>query len=330
MTAEAVRLGVLGCADVAVRRVLPAAGRTTEAVLAAVAGRDPHRTARVAAHFGALPVNGYGELLGRSDVDAIYVPLPTGLHAQWVRAALEHGKHVLAEKPLTSSEAMTRELFELAASRGLVLRENYMFPWHSQHDAVRKLLADGAIGRLRTIHATFTVPRRPDGDIRHVAALGGGSLLDNGGYPVRAARMFLGDDLTVAGAALYRPSGAEVDHGGTAVLRRPDGAGALLSFGMDHAYEASYTLHGTEGVLTLDRAYAPPEDHRPVLRLRRQDHVEELALPADDQFAASVREFARAVAAARSSGRDDGAATAAAGATAQARLVDGIRTDAAR
>ncbi|MGV9297627.1 Gfo/Idh/MocA family protein [Amycolatopsis sp. NPDC003676] len=320
-----VRLGVLGCADVAVRRVLPALARTDSAGLTAVASRDGERAAEIAGRFGGEPVTGYGELLARPDVDAVYVPLPTGLHAEWVRAALEQGKHVLAEKPLTTTETQTRELFELAESRGLVLRENYMFPWHSQHDAVRKQVADGAIGQLRSIRATFTVPRRRDDDIRHDAALGGGSLLDNGGYPVRVARMFLGDDLTVAGASLYRPAGAEVDHGGSAVLRRADGATAVLTFGMDHAYEASYTLHGSTGVLTLDRAYAPPEDHRPVLRVRRQQHSEDHTLPADDQFAASVREFARAVDSARRAGRDEAAAAAAAGAIAQARLIDGIR-----
>lgn len=324
-TREPVRLGVLGCADIAVRRILPAVSRAEGIRLTAVASRDAEKAAEVTSRFGGEPVRGYRELLERSDVDAVYLPLPTGLHAEWIRTALEHGKHVLAEKPMTTSPAQTRELVALAAERGLVLRENFMFTQHSQHDFVRKLLADGVIGQLRFVSSTFTIPRRPAGDIRHRADLGGGALLDNGAYPVHVARMFLGDDLTVAGAALHCPQGTEVDYGGSALLHRADGACGLLSFGMDHAYQAGYRLLGTEGSIELDRAFAPPEHHHPVVRVHRQDHYQEYTLPPDDQVTRSILKFAGAVHAGVPSTVDDHAGT-----IAQAVLIDEIRRCALR
>ncbi|NED81306.1 gfo/Idh/MocA family oxidoreductase, partial [Streptomyces sp. SID11233] len=160
------------------------------------------------------------------------------------------------------SAAETRELLEVARRGDLVLRENYMFPQHAQHAFVRTLLADGTIGELRTLSSTFTVPPRPAGDFRHRTELGGGSLLDNGGYPVHVARLFLGDDLEVAGAVLRRPQGCEVDVAGSALLCRPaDGATAQAVFGMDHFYRADYHLLGSAGSIEVPHAFAPTEHH---------------------------------------------------------------------
>ncbi|MEO3930644.1 Gfo/Idh/MocA family oxidoreductase [Micromonosporaceae bacterium B7E4] len=313
-----VRLGLLGCADVAVRRVLPAVAGLPGVRLAAVASRRWEKAAAVTRRFGGEPVEGYAELLRRPDVDAVYLPLPSGMHAEWIERALAAGKHVLAEKPLTTSYERTVELVGAARKAGLVLMENYMFVHHAQHHAVRRTLADGAIGELRAFAATFTIPARPPGDIRHQPELGGGALLDVGGYPVRAAQLFLGGDLTVAGASRHLDATLGVDVAGAALLRRADGVTAQLTFGMTHAYVSSYQFLGSVGRLTVEHVFTPPASHRPELRIDRQDHQTRILLPTHDQYAGAVRAFLAAVG---GSDRPDEPETAA---TDQARLIDAI------
>ncbi|MCH0542309.1 Gfo/Idh/MocA family oxidoreductase [Streptomyces sp. MUM 203J] len=291
----AVRIGVLGCADIARRRMLPAMAAASGVEIAAVASRDPGRARELAERFGTRPVQGYDRLLARDDVDAVYVPLPAALHAEWTEAALRAGKHVLAEKPLTTDPAATRRLVELAGRSGLALMENVMFVHHSQHTAVRRLVAEGAVGELRAFHAAFTVPRLADHDIRYRADLGGGALWDTGVYPLRAALHFLGDGLRVVGAALGSGPGLAVDTAGAALLTTPDGVSAQLSFGLDHAYRSRYEIWGSQGRITVDRAFTPPADAAPRIVLETSTGSEDVRLPADDQVARTVAAFAQAV-----------------------------------
>lgn len=291
----ALRFGVLGCAEIARRRMLPAMAADPGTTVTAVAGRDRAKAERTAAPYGAAAVHGYAGLLERDDVDAVYVPLPAALHAEWVERALEAGKHVLAEKPLTTDAVRTGQLLELAGKRGLALRENVMFVHHSQHAAVAGLVRRGVIGGLRSFRATFTIPRLPGTDIRHRPELGGGALFDVGVYPLRAALAHLGQDLRVLGAQLSGGDGDEVDTGGAALLSTSDGVTAQIAFGMDHGYHSGYELHGSLGRISLDAAYTPRADHRPRLVVETRAGAEESLLAADDQVANTVAAFAEAV-----------------------------------
>ncbi|MER8236261.1 Gfo/Idh/MocA family oxidoreductase [Streptomyces sp. NPDC094049] len=296
VTGRPVRLGVLGCADIAVRRVLPSLAAVPGVTLAAVASRSGARAARVTDRFGGDPLEGYEALLARPDVDAVYVPLPVALHARWVERALAAGKHVLAEKPLTTCVADTVRLVGAARAAGLVLRENVMFVHHPAHRHVRRLLREGAIGELRTMTAAFTIPPRPVDDIRYRAELGGGALFDVGTYPLRAARLLLGDGLEVVGATLRTDGDRGVDVSGAALLAGPGGVTAQVSFGMEHHYTSRYEVVGSGGRLVVDRAFTPPADHGPTVVLERRDGTERLELEPFDQCAGTVDAFVRAVA----------------------------------
>ncbi|MBY8886435.1 Gfo/Idh/MocA family oxidoreductase [Streptomyces sp. PTM05] len=295
-TPRPVRIGVLGCADIARRRMLPAFAAASGAELAAVASRDGAKSRETASRYGCAAVTGYPALLERDDVEAVYVPLPVALHAEWVEAALRAGKHVLAEKPLTGDPAVTRKLLRLAAERGLVLAENVMFVHHAQHAAVRKMVADGEIGALRSFSASFAIPELPPGDIRYRRDLGGGALLDVGLYPVRAALHLLGPGLRLLGAGLYAEPGREVETSGAALLTTPGGdVMAQLSFGIGYAYRSAYELWGSEGRIRVERAFTPPADHHPVLLVERPSGTTPVVLEPDDQAVATVTAFTRAV-----------------------------------
>jgi dTDP-3,4-didehydro-2,6-dideoxy-alpha-D-glucose 3-reductase len=318
----AVRLGVLGADGIARARMLPALARVSSIETVAIAGHDLSTAEELTAQFGGVPVDGYRALLERDDIEAVYVPLPTGLHLDWVTRALRAGKHVLCEKPLTASAADSARLLDLAAGLGLVLMENLMFLHHSQHAAVRTLVSSGVIGAPRAFGSACGFPPPPAGDVRYRRELGGGVLLDAAVYPLRAAQYFLGAELELVGACLAEHPATGVDVSGSALLRTPDGASAQVSFGFEHSYRCQYEIWGRDGRIVLDRAFTPPESWRPVVRIERQDHVEERVLPADDQFANVATAFADAV---RTGRRPDGDAV-----VRLAALVDLIRTTAVR
>lgn len=292
---EAVRLGVLGCADIAVRKVLPALAHVPSIRLVAVASRTAEKAAEVARRFGCAAIAGYEELLDRPDIDAVYVPLPPALHADWVSAALRRGKHVLAEKPLTPHPAESAALLGLATSARRVLMENIMFLHHSRHRRVRELVTAGAIGTPLAFTGSFTIPARPNGDIRNSAALGGGALLDAAIYPVVAAQVLLGE-LEVAGAVLQHDRELGVDVAGAALLRGAGDVTAQVVFGMWHAYTSEYQVLGDLGRITVENAYHPRADAVTEIRLRLPDGtVETLVVPPDDQCANTLEAFAQAV-----------------------------------
>jgi len=312
------RVGLMGCADIARRRMLPAMAASPDVEIAAIASRDLDRAAACARRFGGRPLRGYDALLRSADVTAVYVPLPTALHARWVEAALLAGKHVLAEKPLATDQATAQRLVVLAAERGLALMENVMFVRHGQHAVVRELLAAGAIGEPRAFHAAFTVPRRPEGDIRHRADLGGGALWDTGVYPLRAALDLLGPDQIVVGAVLSAGPRLEVETWGSALLRTPRGAAVHLTFGLDNAYASMYSIWGSEGTITLGHAFTPAADHRPSIRLGLPSGAKTITLEPADQVAAALAAFVTAARSQPPPGDD--------GCVRQAKLLDEIRS----
>ncbi|MFF0825238.1 Gfo/Idh/MocA family protein [Micromonospora haikouensis] len=290
-----IRMGVIGCADIAWRRTLPAMENEPLITLTAIASRHRDRAAHFTERFGGVPVEGYEALLEQDDIDAVYVPLPAVLHAEWIERALRAGKHVLAEKPLTTDRKQAEHLFRVAAEHRRVLVENFMFLHHHQHQRVADMLADGVIGEVRSFASSFTIPPKPQGDIRYQADVGGGALLDIGVYPIRAAGRFLGPDLQVAGAVFRHERFRDVVVGGSALLATDQGVTAQLTFGMEHSYTNTYEFRGSTGRLWLNRVFTPPATHQPVIYIERQDHFEQFVLPADDQFAKIVRAFAQAV-----------------------------------
>jgi dTDP-3,4-didehydro-2,6-dideoxy-alpha-D-glucose 3-reductase len=295
VTPAPLRLGLLGCGDIAARRTLPALRRTPGLELAAVAARDPRRAASFADRFGGVALSSYDELLAGDGTEAVYLCLPTMLHAEWAERALRAGKHVLVEKPLATCGPDAEKLFALAAERGLVLLENFMFLHHGTQRRVSELLAAGTLGELRAVSAAFTIPPRPEGDTRYDPALGGGALLDNGVYPLRAALRLLGADLTVAGAVLRHSERYGVDTGGAVLLARTDGATAQVRFGMEHHYRSWYEIQGSAGTLAVDHVYTTAPDVSPVLRLTVGMEHTEIPVPAEDHFEAVLRFFAAAV-----------------------------------
>jgi NDP-hexose-3-ketoreductase len=294
-SSDPVRFGVLGCADIAWRRTLPAMVACDAVRLTAVASRQAEKAARFAARFGCAVSRGYHDLLECDGIDAVYVPLPAMLHAEWVRHALQAGKHVLVEKPLAASHREAAELIELADSLGLVLYENYAFLHHSQHAFARQLLAQEAIGVVRSFASGFTIPAKPVGDMRYDPRVGGGALLDVGVYPLRAALHFFGPDIDIVGAVLRRDGGRGAVLSGQILACSAQGVPIVLILGMENSYRSYYEFSGACGRILIDNVFTTREVQQPVVRVERQDHREEIIRPAEHQVLAMIQCFTGAV-----------------------------------
>jgi predicted dehydrogenase len=298
---DRVRWGVLGCASIATRKVIPAMQRSARCDVAAIASRDRARAAEVAATLGIPRSYGsYDDLLADPEIEAVYIPLPNHLHAEWTRRAAAAGKHVLCEKPLAMTGAEARDMIEACASAGVVLMEAFMYRLHPLWRRVRTLVEDGAIGELATIQAFFSYRNLDPANIRNIAAFGGGALMDIGCYPINVARwMFDGEPDDVVASVRRDPSF------GTDVL-----TSAVLDFGGRHAtftcstqVEDDQRVHliGTDGRLLVEIPFNIPPD-RPTRIVRAAGgeppvapDIEIIEVPAADAYGVQGDAFSAAV-----------------------------------
>ncbi len=259
-----VRWGVVGTAKIARTAFLPGL-RAAGGVAAAVAGRDLARAQDYARANGIeRAIEGYQNLIDDPEVDALYIPLPNGLHAEWTIRALRAGLPVLCEKPLCGSLAETGRVLGVARETGTLLWEAFVFPFHAQMQHIRGLLAGGAIGELREIQSNFQFRLGGTANIRLSRALEGGAVNDVGCYPVRLARELFGDEHESAWASArwdgVPTDGVDVDTQGS--LGFPGGRRLLLSCGFGRSLDTFSLLLGTGGQIHVSNAFHPgPADH---------------------------------------------------------------------
>lgn len=288
------KIGVLGTADIAFRRFLPALQKCEGLTYAGVASRTPEKGKVFQETFGGRIYDSYDALLADETINGIYVPLPPALHFVWGKKVLEVGKHLLMEKPFTTSLAETEELLALAKEKGLAIYENYMFLYHRQMEKIKELISSGELGKIRLLRMSFGFPKRATNDFRYSKALGGGALLDCGGYPVRLALKLMGESTRVVQAKLFQPEGYEVDLYGSAVLENDTGLCAQVSFGMDNAYQCQLEVWGSKVTLIAPRIFTAGADFKPQLILRSSTGVTQVELENDDQFLHSMEVFKKA------------------------------------
>jgi predicted dehydrogenase len=292
-TATALRWGILGCARITRRGLIPGIRGSARGTLAALASRDGATARAWAEEFGIPRAYGsYQDLVDDPDVQAVYIPLPNELHRPWVYAAADAGKHVLCEKPLALDAAEAGAIIAHCRARGVTLMEAFMWRHQPRTAALRRLVAEGTIGDLRLVRSSFSFPIDP-GDWRLDPARGGGALWDVGCYGVSTARLFAGGEpRAVRALARFGPTG--VDLSLTAELAFDGGVLAAIDCSFEQPFRCTYELVGTLGSLEVPDAYLPPA--RPLARLVGPDGPRELTFDGRDQYAAMVDAFARAVA----------------------------------
>lgn len=242
--------------------------------------------------FGSGEIfDSYEQVVTSNEVDAVYLPLPPALHYKWAKLALEHGKHVFVEKPSTTEAKDTADLIQTAKAKGLALHENYMFIYHDQLKAVDDVVRSGELGDVRLYRITFGFPRRTKNDFRYNRILGGGALIDAGGYTLKYASYLLGDTAEIKTAQLNYLPEFEVDIYGSATMVNKNGVTAQLAFGMDNDYKCEIEIWGSKGTLTSNRILTAPAGFVPEYTIKKNQDYETRKLPADDAFGKSISRF---------------------------------------
>jgi predicted dehydrogenase len=247
------RVGILGAARVAPPAVIKPARENAEVVVAAVAARDASRAREFAAQHGIARVHdSYEALVADPDLDAVYNPLPIGLHGRWTRAALDAGKHVLCEKPFTANAAEAREIAELAEKSGLVAMEAFQYRYLPTTLRVEQIIASGELGKLEHVEAAACFPVPKVSDIRYNYSLAGGATMDVGCYAVHMLRTFGGSTPEVV-SAKAKLRGAQVDRAMTAELRFASGHTGRIrcSIWSSHLLRFSAKVVGDRGELRV-------------------------------------------------------------------------------
>jgi D-xylose 1-dehydrogenase (NADP+, D-xylono-1,5-lactone-forming) len=298
------RIGVLGAANIARKVVVPSILTASGVELVAI-GSGSGRAADFLAETELTTGDGrplresvracsYEELVAAPDVDAVYIPLPNHLHAEWSKRAADAGKHVLCEKPAARTAEEAANAIEHCVSRGVVWMEAFMYRFHPQWPLVFERLERGEIGELRTVRALFTFTVTSPENVRRRPELGGGSLYDVGYYCVNAARWAHGrEPVAVAGLMHVSPEGVDEEFQG--VLDFGDGRSALVASSFCQPYRHEVELLGMEGRIVVPNAFVNGSD--PVWFEVEDARGERTRVdtPGDDEYRLEVEDFVRCV-----------------------------------
>jgi predicted dehydrogenase len=296
-----VRLALLSTARI--NELLVAGAREVAHVdVVAIGSRDLARAETQAAELGIPHAFGsYEELIAAPEVDAVYVPLPNSLHIEWSVRALEAGKHVLCEKPLSRHPEEVEHAFDAAERAGLVLSEAFMWRHHPQAHRLMSLLPE--IGEIRLVRAAFSFTLTRAGDVRLRADLDGGALMDVGCYCVSAARLIGGEPVTVT-AQQQHYDGDGVDVRMAATMRLQGDVLAHFDCGLDLPVRDELEVVGSDGSIFVDD---PWHSRETAIELRRADGAELVDVARADPYACELEDFAAAIDGERAAlfGRED-------------------------
>jgi len=289
------RFGILGAANIA--HAFAAGVASADSIkIVAVASRDAAKAEKFALEFGIERRFGsYDAMLASPELDAVYIPLPNAMHAEWSIRAAEAGKHVLCEKPLAMSAGEAADMFASARRCGVVLREAYPYLAQPQTVRTRELIAEGAIGRLQMIRASFGLAFSDKSNIRLNPALGGGCLLDAGSYPVSLCRILAGSSPKRV-QSVARWTDDAVDRTLVSTIDFANGVLAQISCSFATAFHRHAIIAGDDGIIETDFTNHAWANSPPVIKLRRglgfRTPYEILEPTGGDGFRLEAEEFA--------------------------------------
>ncbi|MBO5081768.1 MAG: Gfo/Idh/MocA family oxidoreductase [Lachnospiraceae bacterium] len=286
------RIGIVGTANIADSRFLPALKQCDKFEYIGLAGRNQIKVDEFVKKHGGKSFYGYDTIISRDITDSLYLPLPPALHYEWGRKCLEKDIHVFMEKPFATCFQETYELIELARKNRIVLYENYMFLYHKQLAVIKEILFEKKLlGDLRLIRINFAFPHKSADDFRYNKQMGGGALLDCGGYTARLAMELLDDKIEVKTANLNLSNIHNVDLFGSATLQDKNGLVAQLAFGMDNGYKCELEVVGQKGWLKTGRIFTAPPELDVEIALSVDNENQKIVVERDNQFLNSIHTF---------------------------------------
>ena len=282
-----INIGILGCANIAQRYIIPSLLELPEYfTIIGIASRTREKADHFSNEFKIDTFVDYETLLENENLDAVYIPLPNALHAEWIEKSFDKNLHVLVEKSLATTLHDVKRLNKIALEKNLVLVENFQFRFHKQLSVIKNLIKEGIIGELRSVRSSFGFPPfLDDTNIRYLKELGGGALLDAGAYPIKISQIFLGEDIKVVASNLWFDENKGVDIWGGAFLSQKNGhLFAEISFGFDNFYQCNLELWGSKGKITANRIFTAPPGVKTEFVLENENGKETISIEPDNHF----------------------------------------------
>lgn len=298
---QMIKWGVLGCAGIAAKAVIPAIQSSRLGRVAAIASRDAEKASAMATRFGIEKSYGsYEDLLSDPDIDAIYNPLPNHLHVPMTIKALEHGKPVLCEKPIALNAAQASELAEAQKAANLPVAEAFMVRHHPQWKKARAMVAEGRLGDVRAIQTIFAYYLDDPKNVRNQADIGGGGLFDVGCYAINTARFLFDAEPLRAIALMENDPVFGTDRLTSGLLAFPEGRQLAFTCSTQLSLTQKVTVLGTRGRLEIPIPFNAPADQQTVLifddgRDLAGGGRQEIVIEPVDQYREQVDAFAEAV-----------------------------------
>lgn len=287
-----IKIGVLGCANIAKKFLIPAINKNSNFELMGIASRSKDKSILFASSSNTTPFYSYDKLIN-SDLDAIYIPLPNGLHYEWIKKSLNNKLHVLVEKSLACTLEQVKELNTLAKKNNLALMENFQFQFHEQLEFIRNQINEGTLGEIMLLRSCFGFPPFDDSkNIRYQKNLGGGALLDAGAYTIKISQIFLGRNIFVDSAFLDTPKSYSVDISGSATLKQNDGKlVSQIAFGFDHFYQNNLEVWGSQGKLSASRIFTAGPGIKAEVKIEKKAGIDSVNYFEDDHFDNMLNKF---------------------------------------
>ncbi len=286
-----IKFGVIGCSRVALKGMLPALRDSELAELVIIGSRDLEKAKDVASQFGAKKWGNYEDVLQDTEINAIYVSLPNGLHEEWTLKALEAGKHVICEKPAAISYAVAKRMVKAAKDNNVRLLEGLMFRYHPQHAKVKEFIDNGTLGELLKFEGCFAYAMPDRASNAMSKELAGGTFNDQLPYPVYSSRMFFKEEPKSVLCSIQNDAKSGISIKSDIVLNYSDGKQAFVSSFFGSYYQSTYSILGTKAHIRMGRAYAVPRDMPTKVFLDKNDKIEEIIIEPADHFRLMVDDF---------------------------------------
>ena len=257
-----IKFGIIGCSRIAKQSAVPAIIKSEFAEIEIIGSRSLDKAKTFSNEFNSKKFGTYEDVISDDSVDAVYISTPIGTHEDWAIKAASAGKHILCEKSSTTSFESAKRMIKHCKQNNVRIIEGFVFRFHPQHQKVKELINNNRIGDLVSFNGSFGFPAFPEGDIRYDSKLGGGFLNDSGCYPINASRMIFEEEPTGVSCNLSIDAKTGVDVKGTSYMIYENEKTASITYCNGSYYQSKYNVWGTDGIISLERAYSVPPDFK--------------------------------------------------------------------
>jgi dTDP-3,4-didehydro-2,6-dideoxy-alpha-D-glucose 3-reductase len=285
------RIGIIGCSTIAKNSTIPAILKSNNTKLERIGSRSNNKALEFSKIFNCEKCGTYEDVINDKDVDAVYISTPVGNHEEWVLKAAKAGKHILCEKSSTISFDSAKKMVRISKENNVRLMEGFMFRFHPSHQKVKECINDEIIGKIFLFSSRYGFPPISKENIRYDKTLGGGILNDAGCYPINASRMLFESEPRGVFCNLTMDKETQVDTKATLLMDFDDNIQSQSSVGYDLQYQSTYNLWGSDGFLSLTRAYNIPPDMSAKLNIKNSSGEEEILIEPVNHFKLMIESF---------------------------------------